>query len=300
MVDRRHFLGPCPWPRLAWTIARSAKAAQLSRSSIANRMAQALERRSIRRAARGGTERPFTSPLLRSIARACSPAPAAGATCSTPRPSSTAARAGRASGSRCAGAVIETPDRSFLMARTAVCVQPLRRPSRPRLQRRTAAHRAPLLHERRRARVQAAGRLTAIGLSPRSGCIRQAMILTGEDLGALAAWRKALHRAPELSGREESTAPRSAVFSSQLGRTGSSRNSAVMGLRSSTTAPSRARPPSSAPNSTPCRSRRSRPSPTARRVRDARTFAATTATWRSSPASRARSPPRGRSAAGRF
>ncbi len=32
------------------------------------------------------------------------------------------------------------------------------------------------------------------------------MLLTGEDLSALAAWRKALHRAPELSGHEAETA----------------------------------------------------------------------------------------------
>ncbi|RBP09671.1 amidohydrolase [Roseiarcus fermentans] len=32
------------------------------------------------------------------------------------------------------------------------------------------------------------------------------MLLSGDDLSALAAWRKALHRAPDLSGREEATA----------------------------------------------------------------------------------------------
>ena len=47
-----------------------------------------------------GTERPFTSPLLHEERKGVSPAPAAAWTCSPPRPSSTAARAGRASGPR--------------------------------------------------------------------------------------------------------------------------------------------------------------------------------------------------------
>ncbi len=93
------------------------------------------------------------------------------------------------------------------------------------------------------------------------------MALTGQDLRALADWRRALHRSPELSGHEEATAREVRRFLGPTRPDRSSRTSAVMASRSSTTAPGRVRRSSSAPNSTPCRSRRSRPSPIVRRAR---------------------------------
>ena len=64
-----------------------------------------------------GTESPWSSPLLKSIARGLLPAPAATCRCSPPKPSSTAAPAGRASISRC-----KTPSAPPKTAPWACCV----------------------------------------------------------------------------------------------------------------------------------------------------------------------------------
>ena len=55
-------------------------------------------------------------------------------------------------------AVETTTDRSLFMARTGSALPPLRRASRPCLQRRPEAHRASLLHERGSAEIRPGGR----------------------------------------------------------------------------------------------------------------------------------------------
>ena len=70
------------------------------------------------------------------------------------------------------GAVGTTEDRSFFMTRTEVHCSQMRRPSRPRVRRRSAADRPALLHERRGDGLQAGlNRRTAASsrVTPRPG-----------------------------------------------------------------------------------------------------------------------------------
>ena len=102
----------------------------------------------IRRAAPAGTERPAFQPARQGKARRhlclCR---LRSSRCFRPRPSSTAAPAGRASGSR---STTPSPPRPTIARHEPHrgALPPVRRPSRPCLQRRPAANRLALLHER--------------------------------------------------------------------------------------------------------------------------------------------------------
>ena len=99
------------------------------------------------------TERPSPARSTTRSARAPSPAPAATCRCSPPRPSSIAAPAGRASMRRS-----RTRSRQARLdvrhGQGRGALPPLRRPSRPCVQRRPEAHGAALLHQRRLAEIR--------------------------------------------------------------------------------------------------------------------------------------------------
>ena len=98
-------------------------------------------------------------PLGRAPSRARTAARAAAPSCSAPRPSSTRGPAGRASSPRPSPTAVATEtDRSFFMTRTEVELRGLRRPPRPRLQRRTEPDRPALLHQHGVAEARPRGR----------------------------------------------------------------------------------------------------------------------------------------------
>ena len=156
-------------------------------------------RRAAARRARSGRSPARSST---STARGPSPAPAARSSSSRRTPSSRAAPAGRASGSRSTGRSA-TEDRHELRHDAhRGALQPLRRPSRPRLRRRPEADRPALLHERRRAGFRAGGRLKrnfamskdpSRGARPRGGAARR--------LAARAVVRPGGHRGPGAGAR---------------------------------------------------------------------------------------------------
>ena len=86
-----------------------------------------------------------------STATASSDAQDAGETSSPPTPSSTAVPAGQASGSRSPAPSARASTAAWLMVRTEDALRGMRRTSGPRIRGWTAADRAAILHQRRRA-----------------------------------------------------------------------------------------------------------------------------------------------------
>ena len=97
---------------------------------------------------RAGTEPAGSGTCCTSTARACSIAPGAAPSCSTPAPSSSPATGWPSfDRARSAGTVVEHKDRSFGMARTEILVRPVRWPSGACLPRWAHRHRAALLRQ---------------------------------------------------------------------------------------------------------------------------------------------------------
>ena len=160
MLTRRHALyagaalGALSFGRLSWPhAARAEKTYEVTHTDAEWQKILSPDAYQVLR--HEGTERPFTSPLCTNIAPGRSPATAATCRSTRRRPNTTAAPAGRASGSRSITRSRNIKDTTFGMVRTAIAVPALRRPPRPRVQRRTAADRPALLHERRGAEIRA-------------------------------------------------------------------------------------------------------------------------------------------------
>ena len=130
MTRRIRFPAATSWDRRHWRGRRSAvcplrrQRAPLRRASLSIARPPNGARPSGRSAmpccAKPRPSGPSPARSTASIARARSFARAAPCRCSARRRNSKAARAGRASGSRCRSAVVTRPDRSLLMERTEV------------------------------------------------------------------------------------------------------------------------------------------------------------------------------------
>ncbi len=121
MVDRRHFLGSLSLAALGWTIARPAKAApafEVVHSETEWRKLLSADQYDVLREA--GTERPFTSPLLKEHRKGLFACAGCGRDLFNSETKFDSGTGWPSFWKPLPGAVIETEDRSFLMARTAV------------------------------------------------------------------------------------------------------------------------------------------------------------------------------------
>ncbi len=121
MVDRRHFLGSLSLAVMALTIARTAKAAptfEVVHSDAEWRKLLSADQYDVLREA--GTERPFTSPLLKEHRKGVFACAGCGRDLFDSATKFDSGTGWPSFWKPLPGAVIETEDRSFFMARTAV------------------------------------------------------------------------------------------------------------------------------------------------------------------------------------